>query len=256
MSGGHGSATLVSYWDGTGVLRIAGSGFAPSTSLPVVIYTGSCTSPSILVRFQALTSDASGGAVGQISVGLSASSEIWGVARTGRIGLRIGGSTGPAACGWLTYAVATRVAIPSLGINLPVIRQPGGFPPCNVGMYLAAASQPREAGVTFIYGHSRKGTFLPLLTRSKVRNGASLIGLAVRVWTSDSVLSTYRITKVRRHQKTFGGMFGITREELWIQASEGPRGWPYKLIVVAKRVSSARSSYAAAHPAPRPAVCR
>jgi hypothetical protein len=208
LSGGHGSAMLVSYTNGTGFLRIAGSGFAPSTSLGVVVYTGTCTSPRVVVRFRPVTTDASG-------------------------------------------AVASQ-----MGIDLPIIKRPSGFPRCNVAMYWPEASQPREAGVTFIYGHARTGMFLPLLPPSRIKNGASLVGMTVRVWTSDSVLSTYRIVPVRRHQRTFGNMLGITREELWIQTSEGPRGTPDKLILVAKRISSVASSYASAHPTPHPIVCR
>jgi sortase (surface protein transpeptidase) len=255
LSGGHGSATLVSYSNGIGQLRIDGSGFPPLASLPVILFEGSCSRPRVLVRFRPVNTSASGTVARVMPIGPTDLHKIRSAARTGRVGLRIGGSRGPAACGWLTHDVATRVAIPKLGIDLPVIRQPAGYPRCNVAMHWAAASQPREAGVTFIYAHAQKGMFLPLLTASKARNGAGLIGLAVYVWTSDSALSTYRITEVRRHQRTFGKMLSITREELWLETSEGPRGTPGRVVVVARRVSSVASSYAAAHPRARPVVC-
>ncbi len=255
LSPGHGSATLVSYSNGIGQLRIKGSGFAPLASLSVIVFEGSCSRPRVLVRLRPVNTSASGAVVRVMPIGPTDSHKIWSVARTGRVGLRIGGSRGPAACGWLTHDVATRVAIPKLGIDLPVIEQPAGYPRCNVAMYWAAASQPREAGVTFIYAHAQKGMFLPLLTASKIKNGAGLIGLVVHVWTSDSALSTYRITEVRRHQQKFGKMLSITREEVWLETSEGPRGTPGRVVVVARRVSSVSSSYAAAHPRARPVVC-
>ena len=37
---------------------------------------------------------------------------------------------------------------------------------------------PRTPGVSLIYAHARRGMFLPLLSRSKISNGASLIGIA------------------------------------------------------------------------------
>ena len=63
--------------------------------------------------------------------------------------------------------------------------------------------------------------FLPLLERSKIRNGASLLGMIVQVWTSDDLVSTYEITRVKRHVTTFAGAFEATTEQLWLQTSEG-----------------------------------
>ncbi len=161
-----------------------------------------------------------------------------------------------ARCGVLSFAVATRIAIPSLKIDLPIIKPGGGYPVCNVAMYIQQLSQPREAGVTLIYSHARKGMFLPLLERSKVNNGASLLGATVRVWTSNNLVSTYEITRVRRHVTSLDGVFSIGPEQLWIQTSEGPRGTVAKLIVVAKRIGSAIATQEEAHPTPHPVVCR
>jgi hypothetical protein len=98
--------------------------------------------------------------------------------------------------------------------------------------------------------------FLPLLERSRINNGASLIGATVKVWTSYNLVSTYRITRVRRHVTSLDGVFDIGQEQLWIQTSEGPRGTIAKLIVVAKRVGYAAASQEAAHPKAQPVVCR
>ena len=99
------------------------------------------------------------------------------------------------------FPLATRVAVPGLGIDLPVVLQNGhASPSCDAAMYLQGLSQPGEAGVTFLYAHARTGMFLPLLTASLVNNGSRMIGMKVYVWTSDSHLYTYQITQVRRHQ--------------------------------------------------------
>ena len=114
-----------------------------------------------------------------------------------------GGDRGAGSlCGTLTYPVATRIAIPSLKIDLPVVKPPSGYPLCNVAMYYPTLSQPREGGVSFIYAHARVGMFLPLLERSKINNGASLLGATILVWTSNDLVSTYDHL-VRRHASTF-----------------------------------------------------
>ncbi len=135
------------------------------------------------------------------------------------------------------------------------MKPPSGYPLCNVAMYYPTLSQPREGGATFLYAHARVGMFLPLLERSKVSNGASLLGTTILVWTSDDVVSTYRIVMVRRHVTKLDPAFAATTEQLWIQTSEGPRGTIPKLIVKAKRTGSQPSSHSAAHPTPHPVVC-
>jgi len=180
---------------------------------------------------------------------------IWTYARTPAISIKVGsGSLG--RCGVLTFAVATRIAIPSLRIDLPIVKPGSGYPLCNVAMYIQQLSQPREAGVTLIYAHARAGMFLPLLERSKASNGASLLGATVKVWTSNNLVSTYEITRVRRHVTSLDGVFGSGAEQLWIQTSEGPRGTVAKLIVVAKRIGYAAATAEDAHPVPHPVVCR
>jgi hypothetical protein len=68
-------------------------------------------------------------------------------------------------------------------------------------------------------------------------------------------VSTYRITRVRRHVTSLDGVFAIGPEQLWIQTSEGPRGTAAKLIVVAKRIGYAAADHDAAHPLGRPVAC-
>jgi hypothetical protein len=109
--------------------------------------------------------------------------------------------------------------------------------------------------VTLIYAHARTGMFLPLLTKSRINNGASLIGRRVKVYTSDSKVSTYQIVSVRRHVTSIQSAFGVTSERLWMYTSEGPNSSYPKLIVTAKRLSTVATTYSASHPRARPVAC-
>ena len=166
-----------------------------------------------------------------------------------------GGSASPAAP---ADRVATRVVIPALGIDLPVVKPPGGpdtYPLCNVAMYIQELSQPGLPGATYLYAHARTGMFLPLLEQSKVNNGAAMIGMLVEVYTSDDRLFLYEITEVRRHQLTLDAALAATESELWLQTSEGPNGTLEKLQVIARPLSSGPADPAQAHPVPKPVVC-
>lgn len=252
--GANGNATLTAYWTGSGALGLTLVGLKPSTTYPIIVYRGSCAAPIKITSLPGAVTDAAGTVLKTSAVSIRIMNSVWSVARTSAIAIKVG--TGPQAlCSALRFAVATRIAIPTLKIDLPVIRQGAGYPPCNVAMYLAELSQPGEAGVSFIYAHARKGMFLPLLERSKVNDGASLIGMTVQVWTSNDLVSTYKITKVRRHVTSLTGVFGIESEQLWMQTSEGPRGTVAKLIVVAKRTGTESATHEAANPVPKPVTC-
>lgn len=254
-NGANGTATLKGYWAGDGALSLKLVGLQPSTTYPIVAYRGSCATPTVITRLPGAVTNADGTVTKTSAVSTRTMNSIWKYARTSAISIKVG--TGSLArCGMLTFAVATRIAISSLKIDLPIVKPGGAYPLCNVAMYIQELSQPREAGVAMIYAHARKGMFLPLLERSKINNGASLIGATVRVWTSNNLVSTYQITRVRRHVTSLDGVFSIGPEQLWIQTSEGPRGTVGKLIVVAKRIGSVAASYEAAHPTPHPVVCR
>jgi hypothetical protein len=154
-----------------------------------------------------------------------------------------------------THRVATRVVVGALGIDLPVMRQRTSYPPCNVAMYLTTLKQPGQGGATYLYAHARAGMFLPLLERSRVDNGASLLGLEVVVYTGDNRRFTYRIDEVRRHATDLRWVNRRRGDVLWLQTSEGPRGTIPKLQVGATLVSSGRASNRDAHPVPRPVNC-
>lgn len=154
--------------------------------------------------------------------------------------------------------VATRIVIPALRIDLPVVTPPGGpdtYPLCNVAMYIQELSQPGEPGATYIYAHARVGMFLPLLEESKRNNGRRMLGMLVQVYTSDDQLFLYEISEVRRHQTTLDAAFAVRDEQLWLQTSEGPRGTKEKLQIVALPIGSLPADHDQAHPTPKPVVC-
>ena len=151
-------------------------------------------------------------------------------------------------------AVATRVVVPALKIDLPVVKGNTGYPYCNVAMYMPSLSQPLEPGVSFIYAHARTGMFLPLLQQYRANGGRNLIGKQVYVYTSASMRHVYQITSVVV-MKSVQSAAGITSERLWLQTSTGPNFTYPKLVIKATRISSAPTTYAASHPAAKIVKC-
>lgn len=162
-------------------------------------------------------------------------------------------------------AVATRVVIPSLDIDMPVVSRdlkvpnqgPDRYPPCDVAIYHTAFQQPGETGTTYLYGHSREGMFLPLLTASERRNGAALVGAVVEVYTDDNRRWVFIISVVKRHATDFSIAENVPAEtsQLVLQTSEGPRGTVPKLQVLAEFQDVLDASNAEAHPRARPRAC-
>jgi hypothetical protein len=162
-----------------------------------------------------------------------------------------------------TPALATRVVMPALGIDLPVIRQPGGvgaFPPCNVAMYLQGFGQPGQPGPTYLYAHARTGMFLPILDASQINNGRRMKGMLVQVYASDDQLYLYEVVEIRRHVPLTDDAFQAeTRETLWLQTSEGPKvptgqAAP-KIQLIALPLSHGPTGHKEAHPKANPVSC-
>ncbi|MEO8208360.1 MAG: hypothetical protein ABI598_04935 [Chloroflexota bacterium] len=153
--------------------------------------------------------------------------------------------------------VATRVVVADLGIDLPVILppDPAAYPLCDVAMYLRELGQPGFGRATYLYAHARTGMFLPILTASKIDDGAGMIFMVVEVYTSDDQVFLYQIKEVRRHRLDLDPAIAASTEQVWLQTSEGPKGTPGKTQVVAEFVSSGPADHAAAHPVPKPRVC-
>lgn len=251
----HGRTTLIAWTDGTGQVSMQLAAMRANSIYTPQVWSGSCSHlGSRLVSWSGLRTNGSGAATSTRTVGQLTMNKIWGAARPGSIAIRyVAGSS--IVCGNLGYYHATRIRIPSYSIDLPVVPGPSGYPYCNVAMYQKILWQPTEPGVSFIFAHARTGMFLPLLTASKINNGAAMIGKLVYVYTSNSMVYTYKIVQVRRHVTSVQSAVGITSEHLWLQTSEGPNFTYPKLIIVANRIASAPASYASSHPTPHIVHC-
>ncbi len=165
-------------------------------------------------------------------------------------------SSGPSSSPSPATRVATRVVIPALSIDLPVVKPSGdAYPLCDVAQYIQELGQPGEGRATYLYAHARTGMFLPLLEQSRIDGGSHMLGMLVQVYTSDDQVFLYEITQVLPHQLTLDAALNATTEQLWLQTSEGPKGTKPKLQVLALPLGSGPADPAAAHPTPHPVVC-
>jgi Sortase domain len=169
----------------------------------------------------------------------------------------------PSPSGSPAPAVASRVVVPALKIDLPVVAQSfgpgkGAYPLCDVAQYLEVFGQPSEIGTTYLYGHAREGMFLPLLKASERNNGKGLIGDLVQVYTTDGTTYLYEIFKVKRHSRDFSLADDVPlgEQRLILQTSEGPKGTIPKLQVAARLVSIGSAPLEEANPKPKPRDCR
>jgi hypothetical protein len=159
--------------------------------------------------------------------------------------------------------VASRIRIPSLGIDLPVVAGdldvPGNqafYPLCDVAMYMPDYVQPAEEGATYIYAHAQRGMFAPLLKASQSGDGAAMIGALIEVYSSDDVLHLYEIYEVKRHALDLSLATTNPGEHILVlQTSEGPSGTIPKLQVAARPLSVVTATHAEANPGPQPRVC-
>jgi hypothetical protein len=166
-------------------------------------------------------------------------------------------------------ALATRIQVPALGIDLPIVAPPPNetFPLCNAAEYWVDHSvtparplaTPGAAQATYIYAHARTGMFLPLLSHSMVNDGKDMIGMYVVVYTDDNERHIYEIDQVIRHVSTSSASLdrasAATTDQLWLQTSEGPNKDSTKLQVVATPLGVLAADPADAHPAGKGRVC-
>jgi Sortase domain len=156
-------------------------------------------------------------------------------------------------------ALPTRIVIPSLKIDLPIVEGNTDYPLCDVAQYLDGFSNPGQPGTTYLYAHARVGMFLPLLTASQQPDdGASIIGALVKVYTADLKLHLYQITVVKKHAEDLSLAYDLQPGEhrLIMQTSEGPHGTVPKLQVAASPIGIFEATAADALPTPHPLVCR
>jgi hypothetical protein len=153
--------------------------------------------------------------------------------------------------------VPTRVRVPKLGIDLPIVRPPSSeqFPYCDVAEYIPELSRPGRPGATYLYAHARAGMFLPILDASLIHDGRSMLGVDVQIYTSDDRLFTYDVIEVRRHVESLDFAYRSEAERLILQTSEGPPGTPGKTLLIAQPVREQPADHASAHPDARPVRC-
>ena len=151
----------------------------------------------------------------------------------------------------------TRVRIPSLRVDLPIVVPPKKerWPLCDVAEYLPNFDWPGEGGTTYVYAHAQRGMFLPILVASWRNDGKALIGDEVHVWTDDDRHYVYEIVRVRRHQRSLGWAFELPPESLVLQTSENQYASGPKVMVVARFRSVTDASHKAAHPKAKPRRC-
>jgi sortase (surface protein transpeptidase) len=155
--------------------------------------------------------------------------------------------------------VATRVVVPALKIDLPVVKPVGGsntYPQCNVAMYIKELHQPGQGGATYLYAHARDGMFGPIYhLATEVRKPQKMLNMIVQVYTSDDQVFEYYVTQVLLHQTSLNAALDATTEELWLQTSEGPKGTVGKTQVRAELLTVGPADHADAHPTPHPVNC-
>lgn len=161
-------------------------------------------------------------------------------------------------------AVATRIQVPALNIDLPIIASPPNeeFPLCNTAEYLTLGKPlgyPGQPQATYLYAHARTNMFLPLLNTSKVNNGAAMVGMWVEIYTDDNQRHVYEISEVIRHvpddASSLDRAAAATTDQLWLQTSEGPYASSTKLQVVAQPVGVLAATEADSHPTSHGNVC-
>ncbi|HYO43492.1 MAG TPA: hypothetical protein VES19_09880 [Candidatus Limnocylindrales bacterium] len=164
-------------------------------------------------------------------------------------------------------ALATRVVVPALNIDLPVIKGNDGYPYCDVAMFLHtgttvndaagdAFGQPGEGRATYLYAHARDGMFGPIYELAIPKdNPRKMLGMVVEVYTSDFKLYLYEIRDVRRHATTLDGPLSASKEEMWLQTSEGPKGTPGKTQLRAFLISVSGADPKESTPKAKPVKC-
>jgi Sortase domain len=158
----------------------------------------------------------------------------------------------------ILHRVPTRVTVPDLHIDLPVVEppnEPDHFPFCRVAEFLPSMSRPGWPGTTYVYAHARKGMFLPILEASWVAGGRSMVGLRVEVYTSDNRRFTYEVVDVQRHVVSLESAYRNTAEQLILQTSEGPVGTAGKTILIGVPRSDEPAPSAEANPVAKPVRC-
>jgi hypothetical protein len=159
---------------------------------------------------------------------------------------------------------ATRVVVPALDIDLPVISGNDSYPYCNVAMYLSSSrkaaqdvfGQPGEGRATYIYAHARDHMFGPIYNLAMVDHTPNkMLGMVIQIYTSWNRLYLYEVRSVRLHITSLDNAMSRGKEEVWLQTSEGPHGTPGKTQVIGRFLSVQDATKKDAQPKPKPIRC-
>lgn len=160
--------------------------------------------------------------------------------------------------------VPSRIVIPTLGIDLPIVSgdllvgaNTRDYPLCDVAQYLTTYRHPGRLGTTtWIYAHAREGMFLPLLDAAERDDGGALIGGEVQLYSTAGLRYTYRISVVHRHAIDRSIAVVLPGERrLVVQTSEGPHGTVPKLQIAADFIAVSPATKASAMPSAAPRDC-
>jgi len=254
-SGGiYGRVTVRAYTNGVGSVAYSLKGLKHGSTYKIAVRGGTCSSLSTVAVSTSIRTSSTGTASRTDTLLPWDMDKVWVQARKSSFVVRLVSGTS-VKCATFSFPHATRVTIGSLNINLPVIRGPNAYPKCKVAMYAPSVAQPREPGYTFIYAHARTGMFLPMLTQFRNHGAAGLLGRVVKVYTSDSYVSYYKINFVKKTSDSFAGAFSLSTERLRLQTSTGPNYTYPKLIADAYRYKTVKTTYSASHPTPHPVSC-
>jgi hypothetical protein len=155
-------------------------------------------------------------------------------------------------------ALATRIVIPALRIDLPIVAGPSGYPYCNVAMWFddSAFGPPGSGRPYYLFAHARDGMFGPIYHQvMELKTPDKLVNDLVQVYTADNKLYQYVITNVYPHQPGLDRATSSTGDLLWLQTSEGPHGTVGKTQILAKLLTVGAADPKDAHPTPHPVNC-
>ncbi|MFL5689655.1 MAG: hypothetical protein ACJ77I_11745 [Chloroflexota bacterium] len=254
-AGANGKVVLRSYTNGVGSIQLSLKGLRRNATYSIKVRNGTCANPGTAASKTMSFRTSSTGTVSKITNLLPYEmTSVWAAARKPGFIIRMASGTSN-RCGAFKFRHATRVVISTLGISLPVIRGTSSYPKCGVAMYTPSLGQPREPWYTFVYAHARRGMFLPMLTQYRNHGAAGLLGRVVKVYTSDSAVSYYKIVSVKKTYDVYAGAYNVGTERLRLQTSTGPNTSYAKLIADAVRYKTVSTTYAASHPTPHPYSC-
>ena len=84
--------------------------------------------------------------------------------------------------------VATRVRLPRLGMDVPIVEGDGASIPAAAAAHFPGTAWPGSGSNTYLYAHAREGLFLPLWS--------ARTGDLVDVDLVDGTTATYRVTEI------------------------------------------------------------